>query len=78
MPTVSIHDEFIQLMLNEYTRSRKKFPAFVNPNHGITVLTEEFLELVRDVNNGCQDVENTRQECIQIAAMAMAFYLELL
>lgn len=69
---------FADKMEAEYFESRQKWPAFVNYNHGITVLVEEFLELVKDTNEGCPDKGNSRMECVQAAAALMAFYLELL
>jgi len=78
IPKVSIHDEFVQLMLNEYVKARKKWPCLVHYNQGVAVMAEEVLELFRDLLAGVPNIDNARLECLQVAAMAMAIYLELL
>lgn len=78
---VSKLDLFATQMLTEYETAREKFGPFNNGHEGLAVIWEEFEELKRFVFGKDQTEEqkdNARDECIQIAAMAMAFFVELL
>ncbi len=68
-------------MTNEYFRARGEFGPFDNGHEGIGVIREEYLELEKFVfgkNQTEEEVVNARKECVQLATMAMAFYVELL
>lgn len=56
----------------------EKWPPFNSAHEGFAVLKEEVDELWDHVkvNQKRRDVEAMRKECIQIAAMAMRFALE--
>ena|SRR5258706_1990440 len=72
---------FASDMINEYEKARTKFGAFNNGHEGLAVIWEEFEELKAFVfgkNQTLDEMVNAKKECIQIAAMAMAFSLELL
>ena len=78
---VHLCDEFTQEMIQEYLRARSKFGPFDNGHEGLAVIWEEFEELKAFVfgkNQTKEQVENARKECVQLAAMAMAFSVELL
>lgn len=79
--TVSKFDVFRTQMMTEYETAREKFGAFNNGHEGLAVIWEEFEELKQFVfgkNQTEEQVNDARDECIQIAAMAMAFFVELL
>lgn len=71
-------DEYLRRLVAEYNRSRQKWTAFVNYSHGISVMAEEVLELIKDMNDGCPDMDNSRMEAVEAGAMIMAIFLELL
>jgi hypothetical protein len=74
-------DQFADAVTDEYIKARKKFGPFDNGHEGLAVIWEEFEELkafVFSKNQTHEQIENARKECIQIAAMAMAFAVELL
>jgi hypothetical protein len=73
---------FGSLMLAEYRRAREKlgFDDFHSGHEGIGVIREEYLELEKFVHTKDYteaDMANAKKECVQLAAMAMAFWLEL-
>jgi hypothetical protein len=73
-------NEFGALMLSEYRHARKKFGDFNSGHEAIGVIREEYLELEKFVFTQAydeDDMANAKNECIQLAAMAMAFWLEL-
>jgi hypothetical protein len=74
-------DAFADAMIEEYKKARQKFGPFDNGHEGLAVIWEEFEELKTFVfgkNQTPEQVENARRECVQLAAMAMAFALEVL
>ena len=76
-----IGTEFTKDMLVEYNEARKKFSPFDNGHEGLAVILEEFEELKSFVfgkNHTADQIRNARQECVQLATMAMAFAVELL
>ena len=76
------NQNFITAMKDEYTEARLAFKPFSSAHEGYAVLLEELDELWECVkkNKGYR-IENelgekARKECIQVAAMAMAFAME--
>jgi hypothetical protein len=63
----------------EVIGAMEKFPPFNSAHEGYAVLLEEVDELWDHVktNQKRRDIEAMRKECIQIAAMAMRFALEI-
>ncbi len=89
MMDAAIRDElaarFLADAAAEYSRSRESHPAFHSAHEGYAVLLEEvdeLWELVRLRLPGFDPMERVdlhakmRAECVQIAAMALAFALE--
>ena len=67
---------FYSQMEEEYKSARKKFKDFNSPHEGYAVIKEEFDELWELVMNDQGRSTKTRKECVQIATMAMAYYVE--
>ena len=63
----------------EYENARTKYPPFNSTHEGYAVILEEVDELWQLVkaNKGLSASEEMERECIQIAAMALAFILDL-
>lgn len=63
----------------ECIQAMEKFPSFNSAHEGYAVLLEEVDELWDHVktNQKRRDIEAMKKECIQVAAMAMRFALEL-
>jgi hypothetical protein len=59
--------------------ARAAYPAFNSPHEGYAVILEEVDELwdLVKVKQSKHDLAHMRLECIQIAAMALRFALEL-
>jgi len=57
----------------EYIRARTKHRPMVSAHEGYAVIKEELDELWDEVKTKKFDPERARVECIQIAAMALAF-----
>ena len=70
-------DGFLAQVETEYLKARAKFGDFKSPHEGYAVIFEELDELWDLVKENQGRSVKTREECIQIAAMAMAYYLEL-
>ena len=74
-------DEFLAKVKLEYKRARTLFPPFKSGHEGYAVILEELDELwdsIKGVHNSNSTESGMTTECIQIAAMAMAFHLDLL
>jgi hypothetical protein len=72
---------FTDHMIDEYFMAREKFGPFDNGHEGLAVIWEEFEELKQFVfgkDHTEEQIVNARIECVQLATMAMAFYVELL
>jgi hypothetical protein len=72
---------FTEAMIEEYLKARKKFGPFDNGHEGLCVIWEEFEELKAFVfgkNQTPEQIANAKKECVQLAAMAMSFAIELL
>lgn len=67
-------EEANDAILQEYYRARKKFPALRGPHEGYSVILEELDELWEAVKNN--DPKHARKEAMQVAAMALAFMVE--
>ena len=68
---------FLSQVEDEYRSARKKFGDFKSPHEGYGVILEELDELWELIKTNQGRSSKTREECIQIAAMAMAYYVEL-
>ena len=70
-------DGFLTQVETEYLKARAKFGDFKSPHEGYAVILEELDELWELIKTNQGRSQKTREECIQISAMAMAYYLEL-
>lgn len=61
-------------ILQEFLRARKKFPPLRGPHEGYAVILEELDELWDAVKSN--NIEHARKEALQVAAMALAFMIE--
>jgi len=68
---------FLSQVEKEYIKARTKFGDFQSPHEGYAVILEELDELWDLIKTNQGRSTKTREECIQISAMAMAYYLEL-
>jgi NTP pyrophosphatase (non-canonical NTP hydrolase) len=68
-------DEIIERVRTEVDYATTLYPAFNSAHEGISVLKEEVDELWTEVKvkQGKRNVDNMRQEAIQVAAMAIRF-----
>ena len=74
--------KFMQAVLAEYISARHQYSAFNSTHEGIAVIQEEVDELwdLVKTNKGIKIPDEDTlmiKECIQIAAMAMAFVIDL-
>jgi len=60
---------------NEYGRATSKFGKFASAHEGYAILQEEIDELWDEIKGG-QNTTDMRDECIQIAAMALRFIMD--
>ena len=59
------------LVLDEHAKAQKKHPIFADDiRHGMNIVLEEALELLRAVNDG-KSVEDVRQEAAHVAVTAI-------
>lgn len=58
----------------EYVRARKKFSPMRGPHEGYAVILEELDEMWDAIKEN--NIPHARKECLQVAAMALAFLLE--
>lgn len=63
-----------QEILAEFLRARKKFPPMRGPHEGYAIILEELDELWDAVKS--HNMEDARLEAVQVAAMALAFMIE--
>jgi len=61
-------------IIEEYKRAREKFKPMHGPHEGWAVIYEELDEMWDEVK--VNNVGAARKECLQVAAMALAFLLE--
>jgi len=61
-------------IIDEYKRARGKFSPMRGPHEGWAVIYEELDEMWDEVK--ANNVGGARKECLQVAAMALAFLLE--
>ena len=68
-------------MVVEYVSARHKFPKMSSGHEGYAIILEELDELWSEIkntkNNRKKISDEASKECIQIAAMSMAFFCEL-
>ena len=58
----------------EYRRARGKFSPMHSAHEGHAIIREEFEEMWDAIKTN--DVPHARKECLQVAAMCLAFLLE--
>lgn len=58
----------------EYLRARTKFPKFNSAHEGYAVMLEEVEEMWEAIKKN--DIIHARAEAVQVAAMALAFLME--
>lgn len=61
---------------NELAKATSKFKPFNNEHEGYMIILEEMDELWDEVKKKIPNKINMRQECIQIAAMALRFIID--
>lgn len=69
-------DDVVAKVRDEYCRATAKFGSFRSSHEGYAIILEELDELWDGVKNN--DGRNMREEVIQVAAMAIRFYVDLL
>lgn len=67
-------EEALLLVMTEYRRARTKFGPFNSGHEGYAVILEELEELWDEVK--ANNRPKAREEAMQLAAMALAFLLE--
>ena len=67
-------DEILHLVKEEYQRARANHSPMNSGHEGYAVILEELDELWEDVR--ADDFDRAKDEAIQVAAMAVAFILE--
>lgn len=67
---------FLEAVRAEYRKARKKHAPMNSGHEGYAVLLEEVEELWDDVKADRVHEPNAMKECVQIAAMALAFAAE--
>ncbi len=75
LPTPPKIADAMDAIVREYSRSRKKFPAFHSRHESYAVLLEEVDELWEEIKHPIGQ-GGAKDEAIQVAAMALAFILE--
>jgi len=72
-------EAILNLIGDEYVSARSKYSKFHSSHEGFAVIKEEVDELWELVkqNKGIYSSPKMQKECIQIAAMALAFILDL-
>ena len=68
-------DEVLAIIRAEFVKATRKFGAFHNGHEGFAVIREEVDELWDDVKANKPD--NALRESIQVAAMGMRFFYDL-
>lgn len=67
-------EDILLLVMTEYRRAREKFGPFNSPHEGYAVILEELEEMWIEVK--ANNRPKARKEAVQLAAMALAFLLE--
>jgi hypothetical protein len=78
--TIDDHSRIYQAAyeaINELSRSYALHGKFQGSHEGYAVLLEELDELWDEVKNKKRDIPAMRKECIQIAAMALKFCVDI-
>lgn len=68
-------NRFAKEIIEEYWRATRKHGGMASAHEGYAVILEELDELKAEVWKRSHDKAAMRQECVQIAAMAMKFAL---
>lgn len=74
------HQRILKLIGKEYIRARRIYPPFHSTHEGFAVMKEEvdeLWELVKKNKGYMIDDRTMVKECIQIAAMSLAFIVDL-
>lgn len=61
-------------IVQEYRRARETFKPMAGSHEGYAVILEELDEMWDEIK--ANDLEKARKECLQVAAMCLAFLLE--
>lgn len=69
-------EAILAAIYNEYTLARRKFAPLNSGHEGWAVIKEELDELWEEVRNDMGAGSGARGEAIQIAAMALAYAVE--
>lgn len=70
----TVIDNALRRVRTELIAATRKFPRFNSQHEGYAVLREEVDELWDDVKSN--KTSNAREEAIQVAAMAVRFFLD--
>ncbi|GMA49346.1 hypothetical protein GCM10025857_07030 [Alicyclobacillus contaminans] len=68
------HWDIVEDIVSEYRRASEKFPPFNSAHEGYAVLLEEVDELWDSIK--ANDAAGTREEAVQVAAMALRFLID--
>lgn len=74
IPSDATIDAVLKVIKLEYVNARRKFAPFNGGHEGYAIILEEVEELWDTVKQN--QPERAKQEAIQVAAMALAFLLE--
>lgn len=65
---------YLEAIQQEYKAAREQFLPMRGPHEGYAVILEELDEMWDAIKKN--DIVHARKECLQVAAMALAFLLE--
>lgn len=71
-------DSFIEDVENEFAYASQKHKKFTSYHEGLAVIWEEFEELKQEIFKKKPDEDNLNSELVQIAAMCLKFYENLM
>lgn len=76
---MSVPNNILQCVLNEYDSASSKFEPFNSAHEGYAVLAEEVDELWDEVkgHDGYERTARMRNEAVQVAAMALRFLTDI-
>lgn len=75
VPSEAAIDAVLKAIKLEYAAARTKFPPMYNPHEGMSIIREEFEEAWDEVKHN--HIYASKQEMLQVAAMALAYLLEI-
>lgn len=74
IPSEAMIQAMLKIIAAEYSAARTKFRAMASAHEGYAVILEKMDELWGEIK--ANQPEKAKQEAIQVAAMALAFLLE--